>query len=263
MQSIQELLGLSRAIVIGYVKAGFVSPQRGPRNAYVFGFQDVVLLRTAQTLRASQIPTRRIRHALDRLRALLPSSVPLSGLRITAVGDDVAVREGSQQVAAASGQLLFDFEVAARAGDVVVFPGHTIPSTGADRWIAQGEALEAVDVERAIDAYRQAIAMDPARSDGYLDLGAFLHGLGRHVDALAVYDDALAVLDGEPDLHFNRAIVLEDLDRFEEALAAYERCLALDSQHADAHWNAARLYDQQGVGQKALQHYSALRRLRR
>jgi DNA-binding transcriptional MerR regulator len=263
LQSIQEMLGLSRAVVIGYVKAGFIAPERGPRNAYLFDFQDVVLLRTAQDLRSARIPTRRIRGALDRLRGLLPSSVPLSGLRITAVGDDVVVREGGKQVAATSGQLLFDFEVAAQAGDIVAFPGRKIASSTVDEWIARGEALEPNDAERAIEAYRQAIVLEPSRSDGYLDLGAFLHGLGRNVDALKVYDDALVAIDDEPDLHFNRAIVLEDLDRPVEALAAYERCFALDPEHADAHWNAARLYEQQGVGQMALQHYSAFRRLQR
>ena len=90
LQSIQEMLGISRNVVLGLVKAGFVSPVRGPRNTYRFGFQDVVLLRTAQALRSARIPARRIHRSLERLRALLPSTVPMTGLRITAVGDDIA-----------------------------------------------------------------------------------------------------------------------------------------------------------------------------
>jgi len=41
------MLGLSRSAIVRLVESGFVKPGRGPRRAYVFSFQDVVLLRTA------------------------------------------------------------------------------------------------------------------------------------------------------------------------------------------------------------------------
>ncbi len=264
MRGIQEMLGLSRRDVLEFVEAGFVTPTRGPRNVYRFGFRDVVLLRTAQTLRDAQIPTRRIVRALKRLRDQLPVTVPLSGLRITAVGDDVAVREAGQDVALESGQLLFDFDVAS-AGAVLAFPSRVDEDAGddSDALLAQAAAIEATDPEAAAGLYGRAIAIGPDDPNPYLALGALLYEHRRFDEALAIYDRAIARSADEAELHYNRAMVLEDLGRADEALDGYEMAIRLDATFADAHWNAARLYEQQRMPKMALQHFSAYRRLRR
>ncbi len=232
LRGIQDMLGLSRRAILAFVAAGFVTPTRGPRNTYRFSFQDVVLLRTAQSLRAADIPTRRVLRSLKRLRDQLPASLPLTGLRIAAIGDDVVLREGGQSIAVESGQLLFDFSVA-RIGDVLTFPGPA------------------------------ALASPELTADDALELGATLHEAGAFDDALAAYEHGLAHRPDHADLLYNRAIVLEDLDRIDEALAAYAACLRVAPDFADAHWNLARLYEQCGIAQQALRHFSAFRRLQR
>jgi tetratricopeptide (TPR) repeat protein len=261
LRAIQDMLGLSRRAVLGLVEAGFVKPDRGPRNAYRFRFQDVVLLRTAQALRDARIPTRRIVRALKSLRERLPATAPLTGLRITAVGDDVAVREGGQDVALESGQWLFDFDVAPR-GEVLAFPDRSTPNDVA-ALVGKAQALESSDPAAAVATYQAAIAARADDPDAYLGFGALLYEWRRFDEALAVYDAALAVLPEAAELHYNRAIVLEDLGRDEDALAAYERALRLDETFADAHWNAARLYEQRDRVKDALRHFSAYRRLHR
>lgn len=249
---IRQMLGMSRAVVLGYVKDGFVAPTRGPRNAYRFAFQDVVLLRTAQSLRDADIPSRRIRASLRRLRSQLPSHLPLTGLRIVAVGDDIAVREGRARMAADSGQLLFDFEAGGGASLVVRLPR------------ARRREPATTPVERdAIDELRAALRTSPEREDLALELGALLHDARRDGEALAALDKAIVRLPRAAALHFNRAIVLEDLGRIDDALDAYERCLAIDPTFADAHWNIARLHEQADHPQQALRHFSAFRRLQR
>ena len=111
LSSIQSMLGLSRSVITSLVAAGFVTPTRGKRQEYRFSFQDVVLLRTAYSLQAANIPPRKILRSLQRLKATLPEELPLSGLRIAAVGSEIAVREGDKHWNAESGQLLMDFEV--------------------------------------------------------------------------------------------------------------------------------------------------------
>ena len=263
LQSIVEMLGMSREVVMGFVTAGFVVPTRGPRNSYRFDFQDVVLLRTAQSLRSADIPARRIHRSLKRLRALLPPTAPLTGLRITAVGDDIAVREAGKDVALESGQFLLDFDVTGGPGAVLRFPDHQPRVDDAAKWTAKAEALASTDHDGATQAWREAIARDPAHADAWLGLGALLHDAGAFDDALAVYDAALTYLCDHADLHYNRAIVLEDLDRPDEAVKAYEDCIRIAPGFADAHWNAARLYEQRGAEQQALKHFSAFRRLQR
>lgn len=70
-------------------------PSRGNNRECRFTFQDLVLLRTAHGLQAVHIPPRKILHSLRHLRATLPDELPLTGLRVAAVGNEIAVREGS------------------------------------------------------------------------------------------------------------------------------------------------------------------------
>jgi hypothetical protein len=127
LSRVQAMLGLSRYIVGGLIAEGFVTPGRGTRNEWRFTFQDVTLLRTAHALQAQGIAPRRILRSLARLKAMLPAELPLTGLRITAIGADVAVRDRSGRLQADSGQMLMDFDVAPVAGSVTILEREPSP----------------------------------------------------------------------------------------------------------------------------------------
>src|SRR4029077_19772842 len=88
---VKKLLHLPRSTIRALIAAEFVSPARGPRNAWLFSFQDLIVLRTAQALADAKVPQRRITKSLRELRRHLPDAMPLSGLSIGAVGDRVVV----------------------------------------------------------------------------------------------------------------------------------------------------------------------------
>ena len=264
------------------VAAGFVTPARGPRREYRFSFQDMVLLRTAQGLQAAQIPPRRIVRSLRRLRESLPEQMPLSGLRIAAIGNEVVVRDGSAPWQAESGQLLFDFEVDAAApgsgpssgprsgpgSGPGSTPGGTVhalrgPGAAATDWFQRAVELETRDPAGAQAAYRRAIEQAPTNADTYLNLGVLLGEAGRHDEAAALYRQGIARCPPEALLHFNLGVALEEQQRFGAAIAAYDRALAIDPALADAHFNVAQLHDQLGQARRAIRHYSAYRQLRR
>ena len=279
VRAIQETLGLSRSVIAGLVASGFVSPRRGPRNEYRFTFREVVLLRTAVELQAAQIAPRKIVSALKKLKAELPDELPLSGLRITAVGNEVTVRDGAAQWHAESGQGVMDFGVAVKQGNVSFLrhagsraappagreasPSPSPATVGADAWFARGEALERSDLRAAEAAYRAALAIEPGHSDASLNLGALLCETRRCDEAVHLYDDAVRRHPNEALLHFNRAIALEDQGYAAAALASYDEALRLDADLADAHYNAARLHEQLGDAKRAVRHFSAYRRLQR
>jgi tetratricopeptide (TPR) repeat protein len=268
IRSIQEMLGLSRGVISGLVAAGFVTPGRGRRNEYLFSFRDVVLLRTAVDLRAAHIGPRKILAALRKLKATLPAELPLAGLRITAVGNDVTVRDGRSQWQAESGQLVMDFEVGADKGNVSFMrrsapPPEPASDGDAASWFGRAEALEASDGAAAEAAYRMTLKLDPGHADASLNLGALLWEAQRVDEAVALYDQALQRHPDEALLHFNRAIALEDQGRLAEALESYNSSLRLAPDLADAHFNAARLHEQLGEAKKAVRHLSAYRRLQR
>lgn len=276
LRSLEQMLGLSRSVIAGLIAAGYVTPQRGPRREYRFSFQDVVLLRTAHHLQAANIAPRRLMRSLKLLRERLPPEVPMSGLRITAVGNDVAVREGSAHWEARTGQLLLDFEVRADQGVVTMLQrsppeppaapesaAQWAATRSAADWFCAGEAMEEHDRAGAEAAYRQALALSPDHVYAHVNLGALLCESGRCGEAVALYERAVQIAPDVPSVHFNAGIALEDQHREADALASYRRCLDLAPDLADAHYNAARLCEKLGDGQGAVRHYAAYRRLQK
>ena len=282
LRQIEQMLGLTRPVIASLIAAGFVTPQRGLRNAYRFSFQDVVLLRTAHQLREAQIPLRRLMRSLKQLKAKLPDEMPLSGLRIKVIGNDVAVRDADAQWEDPRGQLVMDFELSPRMGANIhtgSFDGSSVAAASAaaattfDNQTSDPAALynlalhheSSGNTAEAARAYRRLLSQSPSHIDAAINLSALLCESGHCAAALAVADRAIAA-GGERTalLHFNRAIALEDLPgRDVDSQQAYLRCLELDPMLADAHYNLARLHEKHGHKQAALRHFSAYRRLQR
>jgi len=251
--------------VTGLIEAGFVSPSRGPRNELRFTFQDAVLLRTAYQLQAANISSSKIVRSLARLRAKLPEDLPLTGIRISAVGNTITVRSGPDQWEADSGQLLLDFEVAPLRGAVAFLD--SAPDSAASReqgeeWFALAEQLAVSDPQGSAHAYRKALELSTVpHYEAYTNFGVLLVENGRCTEALNVFDIALEHFPADCLLHFNRAVVLEELSRDTDAASSYRRCLKLNPGYADAHFNLARLSELRGDKQAAVRHYNAYRRL--
>lgn len=257
LRKVQALLGLPAHVVTGLIEAGVVTPTRGPRHAWRFTFQDVVLLRTAHRLRTAQVPSRKLLRALARVKGGL-GPLPLSGVRLTAIDRRVVVRDGRMQWEAESGQLLMDFDTAPAPADV-----QPLGEAEAIDWFAEGTALEDSDPAAAERAYRQALEADPEHAPAALNLSALLCEQGRCDDAVQVLGEALRHRPDDASLHFNHGIALEDQQRLDEAIAAYERALALQPGLADAHFNLARLHERAGRPHRALRHLHEYRRLSR
>ena len=267
VREVERLLGLTRGTIRSLVDAGFVVPGRGPRNAWRFSFQDLIVLRTAQALVAAKVPARRIMKSLRDLRRQLPDSMPLSGLSIGAVGDRVVVREGRGRWQAESGQYLLDFTPGTDSLFRESKPGspqfsernkESVP--GGD-WFEEGLALEGSDVKAALQAYAKAIAADPKHVDAHVNMALLLHEAKRLPEAERAYRAAIAACGNHALLLFNFAVLLEDMERLPEAVRAYEAALRSDPRMADGHYNLALLYEKLGRPREALRNMSQYRRL--
>src|SRR5688500_16558264 len=93
-RDVATMLEIPVAQVRAYAATGVVEPRRGPRGELRFSFQDLVVLRTAKELVAANIPARRVKATLQRLRAQLPNGRPLAEVRIAADGERVVVQDG-------------------------------------------------------------------------------------------------------------------------------------------------------------------------
>lgn len=270
LRNVQELLGLSRTVVTGLIREGFVAPVPGRHHEYRFTLRDLMLLRTAYALQKAHIPPRRIFRALGSLRESLPPELPLTGLRISAVGDQVVVRDQRGPWQADTGQFLIDFDVTQRHGTVVVMERaeanlENKQTLTEQAWevFEQAEGMETSDPDVAEHLYRRAIEVDPTFAPAYINLGALLTLANRNAEAFVVYEEAMSNGIDDPTLLFNRGVSLEDEGRESAAIASYEAALTSDPTFADAHFNCARLMQRRGDKQGAIRHFSAYKRLGR
>lgn len=268
-KTVAKLLDLSVGQVRSYARAGFLAPERGVRGELRFSFQDLVLLRTAKGLLAARIPPRKVRRALQRLKSRLPLGRSLTGLRISAEGDRVVVRDGDSIWDPDSGQGCLNFEVMtlarraaphARRMAIEVFDSREDPLT-ADDWYSLGTDLEPTAPEHAREAYRRALDVNPDHVETRLNLGRLLHEEGKLHAAEAHYRLALSVRPGDGTALFNLAVCMEDLGRVDEAVRIYRETILADPECADAYYNLARLYEKRGDSAAALRNLKVYRQL--
>jgi tetratricopeptide (TPR) repeat protein len=258
---VARLAGTSVGAVRAMVRARYVAPRKDQRGALRFSFQDLVVLRAARSLAKARVPARRIGDALRALRAQLPADAPLAGLTVTALGDEVVVRESGAAREARSGQFLLSFDVRLEDGKLTLIDAtpRAAAEPDCERQFQQALALEETDVEAALEAYGRCIAAH-GHIGAHTNRGRLLHEQGRLREAVDQYRQV-----EEPDaiLLFNLAVALEDLGEMQPAIEAYGAALRLDPQFADAHFNLAQLLEREGEHQASLRHLSAYRRLTR
>ena len=195
VREVEKLLRLPRSTIRALIRAGFVTPARGPRNAWLFSFKDLLVLRTARALVAARVPRRSVTRAIRELRRR-----------------------------AASGQyrLAFEGDPAARALKSVEHAG---PQP--DDWLGKGYVLhEAGRLAEAERAYRDGLRVHADDPLLLYNLGVLLEGQKRKREAVQAYE---AALRGDPrmaDGHFNLALLYEELARPRDAIrhmAQYRR----------------------------------------
>jgi tetratricopeptide (TPR) repeat protein len=225
---VERLLRIPRATLKTLVAAGFVKPARGAGNAWRFSFQDLIVLRTAQALVAADIPQRRIVRALRQLRRELPESIPLSGLNIGAIADQVVYLLGLEE------------------------------KTLGDR---PPVALRETAVPHAATGGLSPKARPRLGLEERIDRALALHEAGRHDEALREYGQAVEECGEDPVLLYNLAILLDDMGHLDQSAQIYAVAIRHDPSMADAHYNLALVCEQLGRSRDAIRHMSHYRRL--
>jgi tetratricopeptide (TPR) repeat protein len=245
VREVSAMLGLSAGQIRSWAARGFLTPERGGDGDLRFGFQDLVILRTAGELTAAHIPTRKIRRVLASVREQLPPGRSIAGVRIAADGERVVVRDGKAIWNPESGQSLFDFsvdEIAEKTKPIALAAVREAKARheddlDADAWYELASDLELTDVVEARAAYEKVIALDPAHVDAHVNLGRILHEDGVPAAAEKHYRAALAADPAHSVATFNLGVALDDLGRLSEAAATYRRAIELDPDNPDAHYN--------------------------
>lgn len=259
---VAELIGLNSDQVRHYVRRKLVSPSRGERDEFRFSFQDVVLLRTAKSLMDASVSTRKAYRALVKLKAELQQVSSLSSVRIYAHGNTVVVRDDAHVWEVETGQATLDFAAAELPNaaevpnNVAQIGGQRLPESSSadaldsDQWYNMGLDLEEADPEKAPDAYRQSIRLDPKNADAHVNLGRLYQLEGDLKHAKRHYELALTARPGHQLANYNLGTVFDELDEVEKAADFYAQAPGIP----DAHYNLARIRELQGDEVSALRH---------
>lgn len=266
-REVAEVLGLPTSKILGWTRSGLLTPERGPSGAYLFSFQDIVLLRTARDLIDADIPARRVSESLAALRDQLPVGRPLSAVHVIAIGNRILVHDEDTLWEPDSGQLHINFavgDVAERAEPIArraLSDRADEPDMSADDWFNTALDLEAVATDEAVVAYRRVIDLDGDHADAHLNLGRLLHEDGQIAEAEAHYRTAAEADPESGRALYNLGVALEDQQLRQGAIEAYTAALRLDDQLAVAHFNLSRLLESEGHKAEALSHLADYKKL--
>ncbi len=259
-KDLERLFGLPASAVRSLTRAGHIAPiKRGGRLHY--SFQDLLMLRTASALRSANISATKINRTLQTLRATLPPGAGLNKRSLTALGNQIAIREGKMLWESESGQYVLALDIGEEKGGLHVISRPSAPppsAESADDHFGKAFALEEEDPQGAMAAYEACLKADPRHTEARTNLGRLLHIASRLKEAERVYRSADKA---DPLLAFNLAVLLEDMNREPEAIHSYREALALDPEMADAHFNLARLYERARDPKASLRHLLAYRRM--
>lgn len=120
----------------------------------------------------------------------------------------------------------------------------------ADTWNNRGVVLTRLQrYQEALGSYEQATQIRADYGDAWNNRGVVLLELHEYEEALNCYEQAIKVKPDYADAWNNRGVVLAKLQKYREAINSYNQALAINNEHADA-WN------NRGVSLAKLQNYS-------
>src|SRR5438876_465022 len=136
------------------------------------------------------------------------------------------------------------------------------PRTNATVWNNFGSSLAATGkLEEAINAFQNALKLDPSMGDAHQNLALALARSGRLQESLIHFRDAARLEPENVRVHNIYAVMLGAAGRSDEAIQEFQIALQLAPGFAATHVNLANLLAKQHRGDEALAHYSEALRL--
>jgi Flp pilus assembly protein TadD len=119
-------------------------------------------------------------------------------------------------------------------------------------WVSLGHVLETSKPDEAVEAYRQAAALQPNDPEPHLSAGLLLEKQNRFADAEQEYKQALALDSSSADALTGLANIYMRGHRFTEAEGILRKLVALHSADANAHLQLGRMLAADGQNDNAI-----------
>ena len=233
-------------------------------SAAVYGFRELVALRTLIKLRRDRVPAAQIKQALAALaQKLRHIEDPLTELRLYTDGKKIHVEVEGRAMEAVSGQLLLDFD-RNELKRLVEFKAKDESQSGreqrkeAERWFQRGLELEqaGAPADQVITAYETSLRLDPKSAGALVNLGTIHFNARNWAEAERCYRAALQADPSYALAHFDLANLYDERGERNKALEHYEAALLISPHYADAHYNLALLYQGSNQPMKAVHHWT-------
>lgn len=119
-------------------------------------------------------------------------------------------------------------------GEWIYFEGADPPTT-VSGWNSMGVALyERGRYEEALQAFDEAIQLNPDLAVVWHNNGTAFRNLGRYEEALQAFDEAIRLDPEYVDAWTMRGLTLADLSNYDEAIQSYDEAIRLDPKHSGA-----------------------------
>lgn len=260
-EEVARLFEISEGRLRYWQRKRFILPSVKVGRQQFYSFQDLISIRAAKGLIERGVSTREVRRAVEALREALPRVIrPLSELRVVADGASVVVQDAAGAFEPLTGQLVLDFRVRSLREDVVRLL-RSAPSEasrrGAYDLYLEGCRLDEDEatMERAAEAYRKALELDPTLANAVTNLGNIAYRKGDVDEAERAYRRALNIDANQPEAHYNLGYLRLEAGAQAQALEHFERALELDPGFADAHFNVALTLSELGRMKDAAAHW--------
>jgi tetratricopeptide (TPR) repeat protein len=96
--------------------------------------------------------------------------------------------------------------------------------------------------DEALQAYRQALAIDPRYGDAYIGMGDAYMSSGKYKEGFAAYEQAISVAPWNPDAHYSLGAAYNDMARYGDAFKPFVQAIRLDPGFAEAHYGIGYAY---------------------
>jgi tetratricopeptide (TPR) repeat protein len=235
----------------------------------VYGFRELLALRTLIKLRESKVAPQQIRRAVQALtKKLRGVDDPLTQLKLYADGKKIHVDLDGLAMEAESGQLLLDFDPG-ELSRLLEFRPKENPRAerdqrqAAEHWFQRGLDLEATGAPAAqiIEAYEKAIELDPGSAGALVNLGTIYFNTRDFTMAERYYTLATETDPEYALAHFDLGNLCDECGDRGRALEHYLAALRISPNYADAHYNIALLYQGARQNMKAVRHWMAYLKL--
>jgi len=122
-------------------------------------------------------------------------------------------------------------------------------------YVALGLHLE------AIEAFKQAIRFNPGFAEAYYDLGVSYNTLRFHRKAIEACKQAIRIDPDKADYHYLLGVNYEHLRLDSEAMEAFDKAIWIDLNHVDAHFALGAIYARYNSWREAEEQYNILKTL--